>query len=725
MTNHSWRFFRAGGFDQVRIETGADILALSQLDKKLWVALACPMTGMEFDARTMALLDLDHDGRIRADEILAAVEWLGKVLKDPEELSRPGDSLTLAAISTETPEGKKVLAAARHILTGRGKKGHHVIDIEDAADTEHLFDQTRFNGDGIIPASAANDPDTAKLILDIMSLFEAVIDRSGEPGIDQERVDKFYDQLGQFSEWWDKSAADPAILPMGDASHAAFAALAAVEDKIDDFFERCRLSAFSDQAALAANPNADFFACLASRPLTEGRETLRALALAEISAGAALPLIDRLNPAWREEMAAFRSLFAKNKKELTEAEWPALREKFAAHRAWRATMPALDLELLGEERVLAIRALDRKAELDRLITEDKALEDEATAIDDVLRLVLLRRDFMALINNFVSFRDFYTGRGKAMFQAGTLYLDGRSCDLCVGVADVEKHAAMASHSRIYLAYCRCHRADTDETMHIAAAFSAGDSDQLTVGRNGIFYDRSGRDWDASVVKIVEHPISIKQAFMAPYKQISRFIGEQIQKVAQAKSKLVQEDFTKAISAAPGKPAPAATPAPAAAAAHATPFDIGRFAGVFAAIGLAIGAIGTAIAQVFGTFLHLAWWQMPLALIGVVAAISGPSMLIAYFKLRQRNLAPILDANGWAINARVKINIPFGSSLTHLAKLPEGAERSLTDPYAEKKFPWRMWLALVCLLAGAAAAVWLSGSAHKALQWVVNKLSTYL
>jgi len=53
--NHIWKFFRAGGFDQVRLDTGADLMALDELDQKLWVALACPATGLEFDARTLAL----------------------------------------------------------------------------------------------------------------------------------------------------------------------------------------------------------------------------------------------------------------------------------------------------------------------------------------------------------------------------------------------------------------------------------------------------------------------------------------------------------------------------------------------------------------------------------------------------------------------------------------------------------------------------------------------
>ena len=72
---HNWHFFRAGGFDQVKIRSGADIANLDQLDPKLWVALACPTLGLEFDAKTLALLDTDKDGRIRVPEVVAAAKW--------------------------------------------------------------------------------------------------------------------------------------------------------------------------------------------------------------------------------------------------------------------------------------------------------------------------------------------------------------------------------------------------------------------------------------------------------------------------------------------------------------------------------------------------------------------------------------------------------------------------------------------------------------------------
>jgi len=74
------------------------------------------------------------------------------------------------------------------------------------------------------------------------------------------------------------------------------------------------------------------------------------------------------------------------------------------------------------------------------------------------------------------------------------------------------------------------------------------------------------------------------------------------------------------------------------------------------------------------------------------------MVIAYLKLRTRNLAPLLDANGWAVNAKALINLPFGHTLTKIAKLPPGAQRSMQDPFAEKRSTGKILLLLLLLLA---------------------------
>jgi len=357
------------------------------------------------------------------------------------------------------------------------------------------------------------------------------------------------------------------------------------------------------------------------------------------------------------------------------------------------------VEQLGLPRVREILAGESREAITNLLDKDKALKPEADAIAAVDRLVRYHRDFLKLLNNFVSFRDFYSRRDKAVFQAGTLYLDQRSCDLCVAVEDPAKHAAMAGLAGTYLAYCECVRKGTGETRQIVAAFTNGDSDNLMVGRNGVFYDRAGRDWDATVTKIVDNPISVRQAFWSPYKKFVRMIEEQVAKrAAAAEAQSTAQLETAAAVAATADKAP---PPPA------KKFDVGTIA----ALGVGIGAIGTFLATVLTKFVDLPAWQLPLILLGVIIIISGPSMIIAWLKLRKRNLGPILDANGWAVNARAKINVGFGGSLTHVAKLPPGAKRDVRDPYAPKRSPWPAIIVVLLILAGVVAFLDNKGLIH--------------
>src|SRR5206468_12511890 len=101
------------------------------------------------------------------------------------------------------------------------------------------------------------------------------------------------------------------------------------------------------------------------------------------------------------------------------------------------------------------------------------------------------------------------------------------------VEDPARHALMAGLAGTYLAYCDCARKATGEKLQIVAAFTGGDSDNLMVGRNGLFYDRKGKDWDATITKIVDNPISIRQGFWSPYKKFARMIEEQVAKRATA------------------------------------------------------------------------------------------------------------------------------------------------------------------------------------------------
>jgi hypothetical protein len=167
--------------------------------------------------------------------------------------------------------------------------------------------------------------------------------------------------------------------------------------------------------------------------------------------------------------------------------------------------------------------------------------------------------------------------------------------------------------------------------------------------------------------------------------------------------MVEEQFAKRASAADTAATDRLSQAAAIANADkaapaAKPADVKKIdVGVVAALGVAVGAIGGALASLATGIMRLEAWQIPLVFVGLILIISVPSMLIAFLKLRKRNLGPILDANGWAVNARARINVPFGGSLTDVAALPPGSQRDVVDPFAEKKRPWGLYITLTVIL----------------------------
>jgi hypothetical protein len=228
MAEHIWRFFRAGGVDQVQISTGADLVALEQLDQKLWVALACPVQGIEFDERTLALIDADGDQRVRANELAAATKWAGALLKDVEQLAKAGSALPLSAIQTTTAEGKLVHDSAKAVLRSIGKADATELSVEDTKAAVASFDKVAFNGDGIVPAASASDESDAAVIKEVLGcLGVGDVDRNGEPGVTETSVNAFFDAVGAYATWLDARAV-PAGLPEGTdvvAAHAAFDAI--------------------------------------------------------------------------------------------------------------------------------------------------------------------------------------------------------------------------------------------------------------------------------------------------------------------------------------------------------------------------------------------------------------------------------------------------------------------------------------------------------------------
>jgi hypothetical protein len=722
--SHVWNFSRVGGVNRVNLETGLDLMFLDQLDQKLWTALSCPVYGLEIDSKTLELIDTDKDERIRVPEIIAAVRWVTSLIKNPDELTKDNYRLPLSSLTTETEEGKHLLESARQILENLGTPDATEISVEETSDTTRIFANTRFNGDGIITGDSADNEILKDLIRDIVSCMGSETDRNGKEGISANHIIDFYINCESYSLWYSSMESDPnEILPFGESTSDAFAAFIAIKAKLEDYFLRCRLSEFDPGSSEILNSLTSRFEEIRYKDLSSLKVDIAAFPIAAFQNGNTLSLAKGLNPSWVGAVTRFvkqvlQPLFP-GKDTITESDIEEITKIFEPYVMWQSEKKGYEVEKLGLIRIKEILSINSKEDLLTLIDKDKSMEENAKNILQVDKLVRYYRDLFKLLRNYVTFYDFYSPDKEAIFQTGKLFIDQRCCDLCLKVTDLSKHNLLARTSGLCLIYCSCYSSTMNEKMTIVAALTDGDFENIEVGRNGIFYDRKGNDWDATIIKIIDNPISIRQAFWSPYRKASKFISNQIEKVASAREKEVETNAAGSVEKVSGKldsgmkeslqTNQAAGTGPAKQTAPAQPFDIGKFVGIFAAISIALGAIGSVVMSVLTGFLSLTWWKMPVALLGLVLVLSGPSMIIAWLKLRNRNLAPLLDANGWAINARATINIVFGNTLTHMAALPQNSRLNLVDPFSKKRNPVIPVLIFsIIILAAAGYLLWYFG-----------------
>lgn len=695
---YKWEYQSIGGTSRVRISRGTDISHLSELDPKMWTVLSCPVTGLEMDDKTLAYIDADGDGKIRIIDVVTTAKWLTGVLSDPDVLFEGKDSIDLEQVNVKDGAGVKLHAAALKILENLGKDGK-VISLSDTADISAVFAKTRFNGDGIITEATADDPDDKAAIATAAALLGGVQDRSGIAGVNAELIEGFYKALEDYSAWHDSAVE----APYGDRTDAAIASYAALDLKVKDFFMRSKLASFSPDSKSVLDVQTSRIEAISSENLTGKMDDIAAYPIARVTGRPEIVLSEPVNPAWAADFEVIKEILP-GKETLSETDWTEIGNSFSAYTAWKAAKAGAAVESLGIDAVKDFLAKNRKESLLALVAQDSALAEEAANIDMVDKFLHLKRDFVRFLRNFVTLNDFYDKakvRG-AIFQSGRLIIDQRECHLCMKVADMAKHNASAAVSGMYLIYCDCTTKSSAAKLNIVAAMTVGEVGDIFVGKNAVYYDNSGVEWDAVITKIIDNPISVPQAFWSPYRRMATAVENLVNKSAADKdAKLMAEANAKINSAPASLPA---SPADATKPADAPPFDIAKFAGIFAAIGMAVGMIGTALVKLAEGVFALKWWQLVLVFIGLLLLISGPAMVMAWLKLRRRNLAPLLNANGWAVNAASKIGIPFGETLTDVAKYPK---LKLKDPYAKKGLAaWQKWLIAICSIIVIICGLWL-------------------
>ena len=394
---------------------------------------------------------------------------------------------------------------------------------------------------------------------------------------DLAKVEPSDDEKSAMKAWEEAPAKDASIKFLGDATADAEAALAKVERLLEAFFDP------AEDAPL----------------VLEGPEVT-------------LPLCGNINPKHANSIAAFVEKCVNpvigNCEELKRGDFVRIKEAFAAYRGWVSSKPIMNS--------------GAKAEL---------VDDE--------REVRYKMHLAEYVRNFVNQSVLYSCDSEPIYLTGTLFIDGRECRLCFHVDNEAAHSALAEKSDCCIVYLKLSRAGF-AGRNVCAAITTGRTAPLYAGRNGIFYDRDGNAWDATITKLVMAQVSLAEAFWAPWRKIGELIGGQIKKfVGDAQSKSVG-GVTKTIEGVGAKTA-AKQPDPSANGA--------ALASSVAALGIGLGMVGAAFAGIVGLVAGLPWWKVGVGILAIIAAVSLPSVILAWFKLRRRDIGAILNASGWAVN----------------------------------------------------------------------------
>ncbi len=675
-------FVNAGGFWRPELDTPARLSELLELDEALWAASSVPVTGLHFDAATLAFLDADGDGRIRCEELRAAIRWLFTVLVSPPHPDDAGTSLALAEINRETPEGQSVYAAAARVLQNTGRADDAHISLPDVMNRKQVLAAAGSNGDGVVtPESLKDDPALQETVKTIMTTVGSVRDLSGQDGISADQVHAFYEALRHYERWWSQgwspdTATDPNLTAFApEALPAAAAAWRAARTGITAWFELSGIVRYDPRAAAAVNARDREWDAMAARDPAALRELLASCPVAPVTGADTLPFDTALNPVSQPVLARFRKqvwivLFPQQEHGIPEAHWHLTCRLFEAYEQRMQACKGAVAEPLGIERIRALLAERNREPLLDAIRHDAAAAGEIAAISGVEKALRFKRHLLTFANNFAALPHFYDPCRKAAFEMGTLIMDGRRFTLCVHVENQAEHAAVATRAGIYMLYCELSRHDAPAVRRVAVAVTAGGTGALYTGKRGVFRDRDGRNWDARVTAIVANPISLSEAVWAPFKRIGSVITTQIEKLTTTREKHLEREvdagftqMSQAVDAGPaGAPPAAAKPAPWGAG------------GVMVGGSVAVAALGSSFAFISKTFSEIGRINFLYTAAVILLIVLLPTLVLALLRLLARDIGKILEACGWAINGRMRLTMRLARLLSVTPGLPPNARK---------------------------------------------------
>ena len=670
---------KIGGVCQFVIEKSEDLFLLKDINDSLWITTSAPCECFSCDPAFLNYLDYDQNKRIRSEEVKDALTWLQQILADKAPINEKSDTIQLSAINTSIVKGDLLHSAAKRVLENLNSDNQNCISLVQVQNRKKILSRGTCNGDGIIPPESVSD-DMSEFIHDVMHVSGSRADASGKEGISREELDFFLNEAHKYVQWCESSAADE-VNVFGSETPDLFNCLSVIEEKMDGFFALCNLYKIDPRSRELILPADDILKTLDVQDNDQINQYLKAAPL-QIPNNESVFYFDKLiNPLWECSVLLFRnkvlpkvSLKIVNENQLTEQQWQQTKTVFKEYRRWIGRKPVSSISDIDLNKLKRYVQSELPEIISSLIDDDLKVSSELEQVNNLEKLLLYTKWIIDFLNNYISLSAVYNPEKQSMVQAGKLVLDGRIFTMCIKIDHIEQHKRIAELSNLCIIYLMVTRKgkDQENSMYIAAAVTYGSMNRLYTGKNGVFFTPDGLEWDAQIVDMIRNPVSLIEAFQMPFLKIGNMIENQFEKVKESRTRSMERSIESGFSQAD-----ASISAPVKQDTQSKVWG-GTMRDVMLGGSLAIAALGSAFAFITNTLKNVSLLNVLSVLTGLLLIVSLPSTIVAYLKMKKRNLATFFEASSWAVNAPLRISWKTGKLFTQKPAFSEYANMLKND-----------------------------------------------
>jgi hypothetical protein len=676
-------FQKLGGKYQPIFERPADLRFIELIDEAHWAALSAPVEAFQTEKEFLEYLDKDGNGTIRCDEIKKTAKWLLGLFSDISRLKGGHEELRPANINSDSEEGRALLDSINSIYPESGENSTGTISLDSLRREKEMSVAKAGNDNGIIPFNAIISPETRKFAEDAAVIAGETENNAPPEGFTKDIIKKFMALAANFTEWKNKSKLPDGqdstdILPLGADTAEGYKAFSAIEAKTDEFFALCGMLDTEPSAAPALLPGEGKIAAIDINNTESISLFTTSRPIAGPNPAAVLDLDGKINTEYKSGLEAFRNSVLKKfdtgkHSKLTVTEWKEIKKAFSPYADWLKEAPSEKFSSIDENVLGKYLSGTEAQNLEKLFEESETAREKIKKIEEIEKVILFQKNFFEFINNFISFNRLFDPRSKSMIQPGSLVMDERRFDLVVKISNPAEHKKLARKSNICVIYLKLRSGPPDktETMEAVAGITSGVATSLYVGKKGVFFEKNGKVWESEISDMIIQPVSLSEALRMPFVKIGEFTGKQFEKITDSRYKGLEAGIAENIRKADKS----------VATLNPQPQQGGLFSGgsmLLLGGGVGLAALGSSLAFTVKTMKNVSFLNAITVIAVIIAIIFSPFLVLAFVKLKKRNVGMFFEAAGWAVNGRFRLSGKMGRIFTYKPELPAGARKKRID-----------------------------------------------